>query len=441
MRLHTEHKRKLVHIGMAVFALAIGRFSPLIISLCCLGAFVFNWLVLPKLTGGALERQTDKARGFSIGILIYPAVLLLLSVVFFERQVFLAIAWGAMAFGDGFAGVIGKAFGGPRISWQPEKGWIGFAAFIIFGTLFTWVLVRLLPEASRLGISGQAWFVIIASAMVFAAWAETIRGLVDDNLAVPIAASSMAYLVYAAPGWPAVPEAWGVGAVLVGLLTVGSIASRKIDVPGGLVGGLLAGMIFWGSGLPGLGLLFAFFVFGSVASHFKVKEKAQLGLAQENKGKRSIRHAISNGGTAGVCGLLAALFPDCSEAFVLMVAGSLAAATADTLSSELGVVYGKKFINILTFKPDTLGKDGVISIEGTLLGAVGALLITGLVGLAGVSFSGLLLVFAAGIFGNLMDSVLGASLQARGYMTNDTVNLANTACAACFVGLIFWWLF
>jgi uncharacterized membrane protein len=37
-----------------------------------------------------------------------------------------------------------------------------------------------------------------------------------------------------------------------------------------------------------------------------------------------------------------------------------------------------------------------------------------------------------------MDSVLGASLQRKGYMTNDSVNFANTALAAAFPLLILW---
>lgn len=433
-----EVKRKVVHIGMAGFALAVGRLEPGIISLLCGVAFLFNWLVLPKLTKGSLERETDKHRGFSIGILIYPAVLLLLSLVFFEQQIFMVIAWGAMAFGDGFAGVIGRALGGPRIPWQPEKGWIGFVAFVIFGTGLTWGLVSLLPESTHLGLSALVWLSFIAPAMVVAAWVESLKGLVDDNLSVPLAASSAAFLFYAMPNHAALPQQWPLGLGLVLVLIFGSIASKKIDVPGGLVGGLLAWLIFLGGGIGSLLLLFAFFVLGSVASHFKMKEKAQLGLAQENRGKRSVRHAISNGGIAGLCGLLAWLFPHHQPLFLLMLASSLAAATADTLSSELGVVYGKKFVNILTWRADTLGKDGVISLEGTILGMAGALLIALLFAFFQKDWYGCFWVCGAGVFGNAMDSVLGASLQRKGYMTNDSVNFANTALAAAFPLLILW---
>jgi len=435
----TETKRKFVHIGMAGFALFIGRLDPAVIAILCGVALLNNWLILPKVTGKAIERESDKERGFAIGILIYPAVLLILSLVFFDKQVFLAIAWGAMAFGDGFAGLFGKALGGPRLPWNTDKGWLGSFAFVLMGTGLTLGLVLLLPEASRLGHDWRIWLIIIGPAMVVGAWVETLHGLIDDNFSVPLATAFAAFLIYSLPGLPEVPPNWPLGAGLVAILVVGSIASKKIDVAGGLVGGLLAAFIFLGAGLDGLSLLFAFFVLGSIASHFKVAEKARLGLAQENKGKRSIRHAISNGGVAGICGLIAWAIPEYQVMMVAMVAASLAAATADTLSSELGVVFGRRFINILTLKPDTRGLDGVISMEGTFLGALGALFMAILFGFW-QGFDLLVgFVCLAGIFGNVVDSVLGASFQRWGYMTNDTVNFANTAFATLPILLVFIW--
>ncbi len=428
----SELRRKAVHIGMVGFALFIGRAPAWFIVAMCALAIVFNLALLPRLTGRGLEREEDLARGFSLGMLAYPASLLLLSLVFYERQVFLAIGWAAMAFGDGFAGLLGRAVGGPKLSWRPDKTWAGLAGFILMGVTGAATLTWLLPEPARLGIAFDKWLLAIVLAMIAAALAETAPGTIDDNLAVPIAAALTAYLAVEVDAIPPVPDNWLMGLGLVALLTIGSIASKKIDAAGGLAGGLIAWLIFLGGGYLGVGLLFLFFIAGSAASHWKMREKARDGLAQEDLGRRSLRHAVSNGGVAGVCGLLAWLFPAQAPLFLAMLAGALASATADTLSSELGNVYGRRFVNIVTFKPDRRGLDGVVSLEGTMCGAAGALAPALALALFGGGLAAGVLVWLAGVFGNLADSVLGATLQRRGYMTNDSVNFANTLLAALF---------
>ena len=48
-----------------------------------------------------------------------------------------------------------------------------------------------------------------------------------------------------------------------------------------------------------------FFIAGSMASQWKMQEKIKLGFAQENEGKRSLRHALANGGVAAIAQLVA----------------------------------------------------------------------------------------------------------------------------------------
>lgn len=431
--MHQEAKRKTVHIGMVFFSLLVGRVPPLFISGACAAAIILNLWVLPRVTEHGLERNHEKERGFSLGIVMYPTVLFFLSLVFFDQQIFLVIAWGAIAFGDGFAGLIGRALGGPKIPWNSEKTWAGTLAFFLFGSTLTLAWIYLLPEASRLGISLERWLLVIAVAVLTAAMIETVKGLIDDNFVVPPTAAATAFFLADIEAWPPLPSAWPIGLAAVLLLTVFSIASRKIDVPGGLAGGALAFSIFLGGGLGGVLLLFCFFVLGSTASHWKRKEKGRVGLAQENRGRRSVRHAVSNGGVAAACGLLGWFYPQKLELFSAMLAASLASAAADTLASELGNVYGRRFVNILTFRPDSRGLDGVISLEGSLLGALGAAVIAAIFAAQGYPLMTAVWVATAGTFGNTLDSVLGASLQRLGYMSNDTVNFANTLGGALFI--------
>lgn len=84
---------------------------------------------------------------------------------------------------------------------------------------------------------------------------------------------------------------------------------------------------------------------------------------------------IANAGLAGLLALLARIYPAQTELLRLMVAAGFAAAAADTVSSELGNVYGKKYYNILSLRPDVRGLNGVISIEGSLFGLLGSMII------------------------------------------------------------------
>ena len=96
---------------MVGFALLIGRIPPWGICAIAFSALIFNLTLLPKITKRKLENPEDLQRGYSLGILMYPAAVTLLSIIFYAQPIFLAIGWGALAFGDGFAGLVGKNWG------------------------------------------------------------------------------------------------------------------------------------------------------------------------------------------------------------------------------------------------------------------------------------------------------------------------------------------
>jgi uncharacterized protein (TIGR00297 family) len=222
-------------------------------------------------------------------------------------------------------------------------------------------------------------------------------------------------------------------------MVAASIIFRKLTVAGALTGGCLAALLYKGMGITGIVMLGAFFVAGSAVTALGRSKKERLGIAEKNKGQRTAWQVLANGGVAGLAGLLAWLQPEQAVLWQLAAAASLASASADTLSSELGSVYGSSFYNILTFKKDTCGLDGVISLEGTLWGIAGSVLIAAIYTAAyGYSVLAWWIVLA-GFAGNMADSLLGASLERKGWLKNDQVNLLNTLIAAV-VGLCGYWL-
>lgn len=218
---------------------------------------------------------------------------------------------------------------------------------------------------------------------------------------------------------------------LLVVFMIACIKTKKLTVPASLLAGLIGFLIRTGAGYPGLIMLLAFFIMGVLATSHKKELKAN---ADEQQ--RTASQVFANGGMAAILATIAIFYPHRAE-LNLMMAASLASATADTLSSELGMVYGRRFYNVLTFKRDGKGLNGVVSLEGTILGAAGALVIAGIYGIGyGFNYQCLVIVFA-GIMGNLADSLLGATLERKHKIGNDTVNFLNTLFAAFVAGLLY----
>jgi uncharacterized protein (TIGR00297 family) len=227
--------------------------------------------------------------------------------------------------------------------------------------------------------------------------------------------------------------------LVVVILFVGvveSIRHRKLTVPGAIAGGLIGFFVFIGGGFAGLAMLAAFFLFGTLATSWKRRQKALIGMAQERSGKRNLGQVLANGGVGGLLGLLVLFFPQQASTFVLMMAGAFSSAMADTLSSELGSLYGRKFYNIITFKKDKRGLDGVVSLEGTAIGVFGSAIVAAIYSTGFGWDERFLWIVFAGTVGNLVDSVLGATLERKGILHNDVVNFSNTLIAALLVWLL-----
>lgn len=203
-----------------------------------------------------------------------------------------------------------------------------------------------------------------------------------------------------------------------------SYKTGKLTSSGSITGGVVAMVIYWGTGFVGIAMLAMFFVLSILATSHKRQLKNE--LTGESAQKRDARQVLANGGLPAILGLLAIIFPENALLATILIAAAFASATADILSSELGVVYGKRFYNIITFKPDDQGRDGVISLEGTLIGLVGSTVIAMIFALNFGLNSIFLSIIIAGTFGNIMDSILGATLERRGYMGNNEINFLNT---------------
>ncbi len=189
-------------------------------------------------------------------------------------------------------------------------------------------------------------------------------------------------------------------------------------------------LVYAGTGLPGILLLNTFFIISITATSWCKDKKSEFPFYNVHE-KRNAWQVLANGGVAAFLASLPLLYPSFNDLSLLLLACSLSSATADTISSELGILYGKNFYNIISFKKDQKGEDGVISLEGTIAGIIGSLVISLIYAGSKAEFDfAILVIVLAGTLGNMFDSFLGALLERKHIINNDVVNFLNTAFAA-----------
>ena len=209
------------------------------------------------------------------------------------------------------------------------------------------------------------------------------------------------------------------------LIVIGALvyARKAIDLRGSIFMIIMGVIIIFAAGVNWLFLIFVFLLLGLIFTKYKHQYKKDKGIYE---GTRTIRNVVSN----GVVPFVMAAFGNYGG-FI----GSIATATADTMASEVGVVNTPRLIT--TLKKVAPGTDGGISILGTAAGIVGA----GLIGVAAYIlgiypvYKTLEIAVLSGTVGCFIDSILGAVLESKKYLTNEHVNLIATVCGA-FVGII-----
>jgi uncharacterized protein (TIGR00297 family) len=438
-----ELKRKLLHIAVGGFAFLLRDLQWPAAALMAVAAFAFNWQLMPRIGGRGMWREPEHGAGYPLGILLYPLSVLGLVLVFRHDLWMAAAIWGVLALGDGMASILGQAMGGPRLPWNPRKGWVGFFAFVVFGTIGAGVLA-----AWTLRLPIGAWaspsvLGVVAPLAVVCALVESMPTALDDNLTVPIAgACVIPLLAMAQPGLllgdPGFAPRLALGLVINAGIAAAAWKARAIDGPGAVSAVVIGTLITAALDLAGLAVMVAFFVVGSSATRLGYRVKAARGIAQEKGGARGWRNAWANGGVAAALALMAGFTAGETRAFfVLAYAAAVATAAADTCSSEIGKAYGRRTFLITTFRPVPPGTEGAISLEGTLGGLAGGAIIAAVGAVTGLYPPVWApAIAAAGLLGSFAESVIGSVAEKRGWLDNDLLNALNTAIGAGLVLLV-----
>ncbi|MFN2564323.1 MAG: DUF92 domain-containing protein [Gemmatimonadaceae bacterium] len=193
-----------------------------------------------------------------------------------------------------------------------------------------------------------------------------------------------------------------------------ALVARRVRVlsAGGSAAAIGVGVAATVAGWSWAFLLVLYFISSVGLTQYRAAAKAARTEAVGAKGgARDARQVIANGGVFA----LAAVFWLVSgwDGWRALGAGALAAATSDTWATEVGTLAGRAPRSVVSGRRVPTGTSGAVSAAGLAAAVAGAAFLA-LAALAvewpaGAAAAG----FAGGIAGSTIDSLLGATLQAR----------------------------
>jgi len=222
-------------------------------------------------------------------------------------------------------------------------------------------------------------------------------------------------------------------------LSVLAYAVRALDLLGAVASFFLGLEVALLGGIAWLVLMTAFPVIGVVTTRVGYRRKAERRVAEAAGGERGVSNVLGNGLAPGLAALALLLEPLVPErAAALAFATALAAVTADTVASEIGVLSGHARRILPPFGALAVGSNGAVSLVGQVAAAAGASAIA----LAATYLLDLPLALAwipalAGFLGCQLDSILGATLERdadrAGPLSKQDVNFIASAVPASLV--------
>ena len=215
--------------------------------------------------------------------------------------------------------------------------------------------------------------------------------------------------------------------ILLLIMVIGAYRSKLLTISGAIAAFITGLLVYLGLGLKGLFILGLFFVSSSLWSKVKSVKKQKAEEMSVKGSQRDWQQVLANGGLAALMSVLYGVTSD--PVWVIGFCICIACSNSDTWASEIGSMSKNRPYYIRTFKRAERGTSGAISPLGTFASIAGAFVIAiaGFI-LFDLSLQDLLFICLFGFFGNVIDTLLGAYIQAGyrcircGFKTERTIH-------------------
>ena len=222
------------------------------------------------------------------------------------------------------------------------------------------------------------------------------------------------------------------------VLGIGAYWAKAADSDAVLSETIVCLLVILFGGLTWFMLLLAFYLLGGGFTRYGYARKENLGIAQSHGGMRGYKNVYSNSLVPLILAICYGVYHN--EIFIYAFIASVATANGDTLASEIGETSRSKPRMITTLRETEPGVDGGVTPLGEAASIAGALIIGILATVTGMTGPfGIVAGAIGGFLGTNFDSFLGATLQRRGILSNNGVNLAATSFGA-LVGAALWYI-
>jgi uncharacterized protein (TIGR00297 family) len=445
---HLFYSRKTLHIGcislLAISTLSLNQ-DEIFYFICLLG--IIELLLFVAVLKGFFYSEGRRSWGI---VYFLPAVIILLLLFPNDRLlVFQSVLILALA--DGFSAFFGRMFENylekssfkklqklNLIQWGSDKK-------TVFGSLIGFFLIYIICYLHFPFNRDAYFFVSCFIIALFVTVSEILGSKGNDNFFIPIVSFVLMKVFIQldvlrcffdfndANNWYCL--------LLFSIAAFGFVNMKWLSISGVVFAGLIALFLLLASWslLP----IITFFILGTLTG----KLNKNVDSDKKHAKPRDAFQVLANGGVTLGLSVLFLLYKVWYLEVLMLI--SISVACADTLSSEIGMRFGKRTFGILNWKYLPKGVSGGVSLVGFLGAIIGSVAI----GLFNLNYFWVIVIF--GFIGSITDSILGLLFQAKyktdgqitdiegsdlvgGYhfVTNDMVNILSN-----IIVVIMCWLF